>query len=467
MIATLLLFTALHAAPPGFVPDARFSLALYCNPTCGDAMLQELEQSLSDFEARATLPRTARTPTAITGLTDAASWKVPDLETLGSLADGLGPQGEAVMGRCEEVLMASFASPTQQALPSLRAAYSAFGQLAVSTGGVVEEVFTSRLFDASSFGELLQALAADPFDATTIYVVEPIEDDGTIEISTTGLRALGLQELRMDHVAPEQIEDMAAVINALAQIAFEGGGLQTITQISEQAVTLPMGQARAVGLLGQATASYVAPRLGGLRNPVALVQYQGLFDAAPLHDSSWYDSLLGMESSQNQATTASKSASEPLAGPQPGQETSPTAPAEAIPAAPAQETGASSAAAPASETPTAQAPVPSTLEEAMLISARNLSGSVRQRYQAGLPAGTRLLVSAPFEARDQSIEYLWVEVESWEGSTLRGTMRSTPTWVDGLLPGDQVEVSQEVVYDYILKFPDGHTEGNLTERFLQ
>jgi uncharacterized protein YegJ (DUF2314 family) len=91
---------------------------------------------------------------------------------------------------------------------------------------------------------------------------------------------------------------------------------------------------------------------------------------------------------------------------------------------------------------------------------------VRAAFAAGLPPGDVLFVKAPFEADQGRVEYLWLTVQSWEGASLEGTLRSQPTWIVDLAPGDPVRVLESAVYDFLLKHADGTSVGNGTEPFL-
>ena len=62
---------------------------------------------------------------------------------------------------------------------------------------------------------------------------------------------------------------------------------------------------------------------------------------------------------------------------------------------------------------------------------------------------------------------MWVEVNKWEGSTLRGPLQNQPHNIPELQAGQEVEVEQDKVFDYIHKLPDGSTEGNETGKLIE
>lgn len=80
--------------------------------------------------------------------------------------------------------------------------------------------------------------------------------------------------------------------------------------------------------------------------------------------------------------------------------------------------------------------------------------------------GEQLMVKAPFRTRSGESEYMWVEVTAWKGKKLRGLLANDPYEVPDLRAGATVEVETTAVFDYLVRRPDGTTEGNTTERFL-
>ena len=93
---------------------------------------------------------------------------------------------------------------------------------------------------------------------------------------------------------------------------------------------------------------------------------------------------------------------------------------------------------------------------------------LKQEFNAGLRAGDRLLVKAPFRADDGSKEFMWVEIVRWSASgELRGLLSSDPRSIRSLRAGQEVTVVELDVYDYLRTYADGRTEGNETGRILQ
>jgi uncharacterized protein YegJ (DUF2314 family) len=94
--------------------------------------------------------------------------------------------------------------------------------------------------------------------------------------------------------------------------------------------------------------------------------------------------------------------------------------------------------------------------------------AIHARFAQGLQPGDRLTLKAAFATDDDSgTEYMWVEVLSWKGSTIEGTLANDPFHVKSLHVGARVSFDQDRVFDWIWRFPDGGQEGNETGSILE
>ena len=98
--------------------------------------------------------------------------------------------------------------------------------------------------------------------------------------------------------------------------------------------------------------------------------------------------------------------------------------------------------------------------------ARSNLPELHKDFDAGLQAGEYIDVKAPFKT-PRGNEWMWVEIGSWKGQTIRGVLRNDPVEVQSLHAGQIVEVREEDVFDYIRHFPDGRTEGNTTGEVIK
>jgi len=91
---------------------------------------------------------------------------------------------------------------------------------------------------------------------------------------------------------------------------------------------------------------------------------------------------------------------------------------------------------------------------------------LHEAFEAGLRPGEYIMVKAPFKQPDGGNEWMWVEVRSWKGRTIRGLLGNDPVRVPGLHGGQLVEVQESDLFDFIHHFPDGHEEGNTTGELM-
>jgi uncharacterized protein YegJ (DUF2314 family) len=91
---------------------------------------------------------------------------------------------------------------------------------------------------------------------------------------------------------------------------------------------------------------------------------------------------------------------------------------------------------------------------------------LHKAFDAGLRPGEYIMVKAPFKQPDGGSEWMWVEVRSWKGQSIRGLLDNDPVRVPGLHGGQLVEVQETDLFDYIRHFPDGHQEGNTTGEII-
>lgn len=88
-------------------------------------------------------------------------------------------------------------------------------------------------------------------------------------------------------------------------------------------------------------------------------------------------------------------------------------------------------------------------------------------FRAGLRPGETLLVKAPFATDDGGREWMWVEALRWSGGEIEGILQNQPDRIAALRAGARVKVQESQVFDYLLRHPDGTSEGNETGKLLE
>jgi uncharacterized protein YegJ (DUF2314 family) len=94
------------------------------------------------------------------------------------------------------------------------------------------------------------------------------------------------------------------------------------------------------------------------------------------------------------------------------------------------------------------------------------------RWRAMRPRGA-LLVKLPFAVPGDAgpsaggVESMWVELKSADGPLLTGSLANSPALIPDLKQGAQVKGARKDLEDWLLKLPDGGTEGGETIRILE
>ena len=119
-------------APPPLPPDARFALALFCDPTCSDEVMTDLDVALAPIRARNGVPERAAKPLRIMGVAG-VEFGIPDAAFVEAF--GVGVDRPEALGQSQQVLLAWFAGPREDALTTLATAHAAFAAAAEKSKG--------------------------------------------------------------------------------------------------------------------------------------------------------------------------------------------------------------------------------------------------------------------------------------------------------------------------------------------
>lgn len=105
--------------------------------------------------------------------------------------------------------------------------------------------------------------------------------------------------------------------------------------------------------------------------------------------------------------------------------------------------------------------------EAARAAARAKLPALKTHFQTKFSPGESIMVKAPFKTDTGGTEWMWVAVNTWEGTQITGLLISDPRFIKTLKAGQTVKVSQDELFDYLHRKPDGTTEGNTTSRIIE
>ena len=408
LVLLTVLATTSSAAEEGPIPplpDARFALALYCNPTCDESVMATLDEQLGAIESADDFSDRVARPQRIMGL-GGVDFGIPDADFV--TAYGIDVDRPESLARSEMVLLAWFAAPRERSIDTFATAHAAFAQAARTSGGWVEDLDTQLLFGADSFA------ARDPRgDPSAWYVIddEPMSGEAGTESASTelrlftrGLRRYGDFELVAESVSPDAAPDVSWVLEAVATTLHPTADVRPVLTIATPSAN------------GKAT---LAPVVASAEDPTSLalkVSFEGeLSVPVDIEDA-------------------------PVAA------APPLTPADPPPSIPDSRE-------------------PTTLDEARSRVAEALANTLYPAFSVGLAPGDVLAINVPFGTRTGGQEYLWIEVTAWAGTTLYGKLATNPANVESLSFGQLVNVQQSDVFDYVYKRANGDKSGNWTKPF--
>ena len=435
-----LLASAAAQAPPPLPPDARFALALFCDPTCSEEVVTTLDEGLAPIAARAGFPESASRPMRIMGMAG-ADFGIPDAAFVELY--GVGVDRPEALAKSDEVLLAWFAGPREEALQTFAVAHAAFAAAAKQGGGWVEDLDTQRVYGADAWASARPEGPLTDWFVVDAEPMDPADEAGSSRLVTRGLRRYGDFELVVEDVPPDAAGDVSFVLNALAE-ELRRRGLGS-GQLSVATTTVR----------GTATFRAVARRDSDPEEPLLRATFDGEITLPPAPDPR--DAPAAPDPAAPDPATPDPTAPSAGAGSSPPPVPATPGPAEAedgpIPAISAARTEA--------------APPPASLAEARAAARDRFARVVKPAFLAGLATGEAVAVKAPFRARSGDDEYMWVELRRVDGATLEGVLLNEPFDVPGLRKGDSIQLGEEDVFDYVWKRADGAREGNTTAAFLR
>ena len=92
---------------------------------------------------------------------------------------------------------------------------------------------------------------------------------------------------------------------------------------------------------------------------------------------------------------------------------------------------------------------------------------LRPRFAKGVPFGEQLTVKAKFTDAEEQVEWMWVDVVAFRGNVLEGTLANSPQLITTLRNGQKVKVKLEDVGDYLHGTPDGEPAGGYSIELMR
>ncbi len=342
----------------------------------------------------------------------------PSMETLKYFGRGLTPEQASGMSHADEAFVMLFSHPGEDRMVALRNAQVLAEGVARDTHGLLWDDDTREAFTPDTWHERRvlgwQGDLPDVIKHTTIHFYR---DGQTYRAVTLGMDKFGEPDLVVENMMASDSRGLGNTINALAQALVEGartdaGGRLALRlqQSGHAAVNAREGENL------KASAHKTAQLL-----LVRGVRQEGDADNRLMRIA--FDGQDGPDEHSRQATLVAT-----LFG---------------------------------SEDHAAR-----VRHDERLLAARDAARAklpaLRDAFNKGLGPTEYIDVKAPFATDGGAEEWMWVEVRTWTGDRIEGTLQNEPRDVKHLRAGQDVVVSQAHLFDYIFHRADGRDEGNTT-----
>ena len=418
------------AVPAGslLAPLVRVEFAIYYG---GDAPADPLPR-LAALRATtpgaprmvATLPDVATEPLLAARLDRGAKtdYAPPEPVMIQRFGYGLSQADAAALAHAHTALILDFAHPASRAMPALRAASVLVEQLARDTHGFIWDEATREVMSPDAWHERrLLGWTGDVPDVAHHIVVHAYDNGGSVRAISLGMGKFGLPDVVLQSFSGTLIKPMGWLLNLTVQAMVEGAAPARAGQLDIDPRALRNEKARGA-LQAQLKPGAQPARLAvatGLREEgdpanrlmaISASRYPGSDEALRLSalSHSLFDAQDDLKLVHH--TDELRNASE---------------------------------------------------------AARARLPALRELFARGLLPNESIEVKAPFRTDEGGREWMWVQVERWKGDAIEGMLVNEPDRIAKLHSGQHVTASQAEVFDWLHRFPDGHSEGDTTDAIIE
>lgn len=347
----------------------------------------------------------------------------PDLDSLRYFGRGLTRKQAEFLQDSEQALVLDFSHPKEEVWNGLHAANLLVSRIARQTNGLIWDEETREVFTPDEWDRVrIESWVEEIPDVSKHTTIHAYQTDEYVRAITLGMKKFGLPDVVIDEFSWSLNRNMGHLINLFSQAMLEGGMIEKdgifdldIREIKNTEVREPMlaslkPNATSIAMLSLQEGVWEE---GDPYNRLLEITFDR-YDGVDVHakQETMLSSLFGWEDKI----------------------------------------------------------VPVQHDDELLIAsqkAREKLPFLRMAFNAGLTPGEFIQVKAPFAAPDGGNEWMWVEVTSWEGTKIKGILKNEPFNIPDLHGGQTVEISEDTVFDYIRRFPDGTEEGNETSKIIE
>lgn len=353
----------------------------------------------------------------------AKNYAPPTPQVLQYFARGLSKEQAAALQSSPQALVLYFGHPKREVWRGLQGADALLEQLARDMQGLIWDEETREIFTPDEWrARRMSSWQGDLPDVSKHTVIHAYKDNDYIRAITLGMRKVGMPDIYVAEFPWSASRPMGNLINALAQALAEGASIQADGKFDLRLDTLKQAAARR---------SQLADLKPNATKSAQLTLYVGKHDQGDPENR-----LIRIDPARYPGPDVHARLDKMLASLYGSQDS-----------------------------------LTRVKHDDLLLKtsaqARTQLPSLRSAFVAGLKPGEFIQLKAPFKTSSGGNEWMWVEVIDWANNgAIKGLLKNEPFEVPGLHAGQTVQISQQEVFDYLRRYPDGREEGNETGKVI-
>lgn len=408
--------------------EIDYQLAIYYLPKPQGDPLAKLTELLKSspvpFEQVESITGKVTTPHISAFLkTNLGNYAPADLDSLRYFGRGLAREQAEALQQSAAVLLVDFSYPREFVWTGLRASTNLMHELAIETGGLLWDEATRETFTPAAWQERRLDDWTDQIPVIANHTtIHAYQKDEYVRAITLGMEKFGLPEVVVDNFPWSLQRNMGHVINLFSQAIAEGAEVPRPGEFD-------------LDLRSIQNATVREPQVASLKdNATGLALLS-------LRKGTWEEGdpvnlLIEITFDRGQGPDAFARQEQVLT------------------------------AAFGSEDSVTRIRHDKALKAASK-KAREQLPKLRAEFNQGLAPGEFIQLKAPFATPDGGQEWMWVEVASWKGDNISGLLKNEPFNNPTLHAGQQVQVSESKIFDYMRKHADGTSTGNETAKLSE